>query len=140
MVDIRRLPIPVTEEWDWQMRGACRGMRSSLFFCPERERGRARAEREALAKAVCRECPVLQQCRVHALAVREPYGVWGGLSPADRAELVRAGQVSAGQVSAGQVSAGQVSAHTDRTVVIGVDFGTGRRRGEPAPTQGPWPA
>jgi WhiB family redox-sensing transcriptional regulator len=33
---------------------------------------------------VCGSCPVLDQCREHALAVREPYGVWGGLTEDDR--------------------------------------------------------
>ena len=27
---------------------------------------------------------VLQACRTHALAVREPYGVWGGLTEDER--------------------------------------------------------
>jgi WhiB family redox-sensing transcriptional regulator len=120
MADIRRLPVPVTDVWDWQMRGSCRGMRSSLFFLPERERGSARAEREALAKRVCRGCPVLEECRAHALTVREPYGVWGGLSAAERAGLIRA--------------------RTDRQVVIAVDF-SGQRSGSPAaPDGGPRPA
>ena len=34
-------------------------------------------------------CPVLQQCRSHALAVREPYGVWGGLTERERRALLR---------------------------------------------------
>ena len=89
MADIRRLPVPVTDIWDWQMRGACRGMDSGFFFHPEGERGPARANREARAKQVCRNCPVLEQCRRHALAVHEPYGVWGGLSEADREEIIR---------------------------------------------------
>ena len=28
---------------------------------------------------------MLEQCRTHALAVREPYGVWGGLTEEERA-------------------------------------------------------
>jgi WhiB family redox-sensing transcriptional regulator len=32
---------------------------------------------------------VLEQCRRHALAVHEPYGVWGGLSEAERDEIIR---------------------------------------------------
>ena len=36
------------------------------------------------AKEICLACPVLQQCRSHALAVREPYGVWGGLTEDER--------------------------------------------------------
>ncbi len=90
MADTHRLPVPVTDIWDWQMRGACRGMDSALFFHPENERGPARVGREARAKEICRSCPVLDRCREHALAVHEPYGVWGGLSEAERDEIVRA--------------------------------------------------
>jgi WhiB family transcriptional regulator, redox-sensing transcriptional regulator len=32
---------------------------------------------------------VLEQCRRHALAVHEPYGVWGGLSEAERDLIIR---------------------------------------------------
>ena len=84
MADTRRLPVPVTEIWEWQVRGACRGMDSALFFHPEGERGPARVNRESRAKQICQRCPVLEQCRRHALAVHEPYGVWGGLSEAER--------------------------------------------------------
>ncbi|MFB9742206.1 WhiB family transcriptional regulator [Pseudonocardia sulfidoxydans] len=90
MADTRRLPVPVSETWDWQMRGACRGMDSAFFFHPEGERGPAKVNREAQAKAVCRTCPVVEECRRHALAVHEPYGVWGGLSEADRLEVLQA--------------------------------------------------
>lgn len=33
-------------------------------------------------------CPVRAQCAAHALAVREPYGVWGGLTEDEREELM----------------------------------------------------
>jgi WhiB family redox-sensing transcriptional regulator len=84
MTDTRRLPSPHTAIWDWQLRAACRRMDSEIFFHPDDERGPSRARREAQAKAVCRPCPVIRQCRAHALAVREPYGIWGGLSRLDR--------------------------------------------------------
>jgi WhiB family redox-sensing transcriptional regulator len=89
VADTRRLPLPVTEIWDWQMHGACRGLDSAFFFHPEGERGPARANREARAKMVCRRCPVLEQCRLHALSAHEPYGVWGGLSESEREEIIR---------------------------------------------------
>ena len=44
----------------------------------------AASAREAAAKAVCAACPVIEQCRKHSLKVREPYGVWGGLTEDDR--------------------------------------------------------
>lgn len=87
--DIRRLPRPVTDDWDWQLRGACRGMDSSFFFHPKGERGLARARREVRAKQVCRSCPVIEQCRRQALSSQEPYGVWGGLSESEREDLIR---------------------------------------------------
>ena len=90
MADTHRLPIPVAETYEWQLRGACRGMDSAYFFHPEGERGLAKARREEQAKRVCRACPVLEQCRRHALAVEEPYGVWGGMSVEERGDVIRA--------------------------------------------------
>ncbi|HEX4725940.1 MAG TPA: WhiB family transcriptional regulator [Pseudonocardiaceae bacterium] len=89
MADIRRLPGPVAERWDWQLRGLCRQLDSSVFFTPERERGAIRTRREQHAKAVCARCPVLQQCREHALRAREPYGVWGGMTEHERKVTLR---------------------------------------------------
>lgn len=87
MTDTRRLPRPVAQEWDWQLDAACQGLASSVFFHPDGERGAARAGRARRAKAVCQGCPVLEQCRRHALATREPYGVWGGLTEEERRDL-----------------------------------------------------
>jgi WhiB family redox-sensing transcriptional regulator len=84
MAEISRLPGPVADEWEWQFEGACRDADPRLFFHPEGERGPARRERDSAAKAICASCPVLQKCRVHALTVREPYGVWGGMSEDER--------------------------------------------------------
>jgi WhiB family transcriptional regulator, redox-sensing transcriptional regulator len=83
-----QLPGPNADVWDWQMRGLCRGVDSSTFFSPDGERGRARAEREQHAKDMCRRCPVIVQCRDHALAFAEPYGIWGGLSETERERLL----------------------------------------------------
>ncbi len=87
MAEISRLPGPVADLWDWQLVGACRDADPTLFFHPEGERGPARRNRDNAAKAICETCPVMQQCREHALAVREPYGVWGGLSEDDRESM-----------------------------------------------------
>lgn len=91
MADSRRLAEPITDVWDWQLRGACRGADSARFFHPDGERGRSRARREREAKAVCRGCPVRAECAAHALTVREPYGVWGGFSERERQQLVHRG-------------------------------------------------
>lgn len=91
MVEIRRLPRPVAEAWEWQRLGACRGHDSAVFFHPDGERGSSRTRREARAKALCRRCPVRSECAAHALASREPYGVWGGFTEGERLRLLAAG-------------------------------------------------
>jgi WhiB family redox-sensing transcriptional regulator len=92
MADITRLPGPNADLWDWQLDAACRDLDSSVFFHPEGERGSARARRQEQAKAVCATCPVLRQCAEHALRVREPYGVWGGMTEEERAEMYTTGR------------------------------------------------
>ena len=87
MAEITRLPGPVADLWDWQLDGACRGVSPEVFFHPEGERGPRRRNRDAQAKEVCAACPVVAACRSHALEVREPYGVWGGLTEAEREAL-----------------------------------------------------
>ena len=84
MAELSRLPLPIADAWEWQVEGSCREADPQLFFHPEGERGPARRRRDAAAIAICAGCPVLEQCRQHGLTVREPYGVWGGLTEDDR--------------------------------------------------------
>ena len=84
MAELSRLPVPVADVWEWQQKGACRDADPQLFFHPEGERGPARQKRDDAAVKVCGACPVMDQCRSHGLSVREPYGVWGGLTEDDR--------------------------------------------------------
>jgi len=86
MANITRLPQPLVEIYEWQFDGACREADPELFFSPESERGPRRRARERAAKAFCARCPVVQQCLQHALKVKEPYGVWGGLTTGERTD------------------------------------------------------
>ena len=72
---------------DWQARGACRSVDPELFFSPDADRGPARASREDAAKRVCRRCPVVRDCARYALASGERYGVWGGMTEAERRRI-----------------------------------------------------
>ncbi|NBN97327.1 MAG: hypothetical protein EBV41_06845, partial [Actinobacteria bacterium] len=47
---------------DWMADGACRGL-SDIFFAPLAERPQTRERREARARQVCLQCPVLETCR-----------------------------------------------------------------------------
>jgi WhiB family redox-sensing transcriptional regulator len=90
VANIGRLPAPLFEHWDWQQRGACRATGGDLFFAPPGERPTARMRRESAAKQICATCPVQQTCLQWALVTREPYGVWGGSTPEERANRMRA--------------------------------------------------
>ncbi|MET8701938.1 WhiB family transcriptional regulator [Kitasatospora sp. NPDC058032] len=87
MTDIPRLPGAAEQHRNWQLEGACRTVDSGIFFHPVNERGAAAKEREQNAKSVCARCPVRVPCRRYALATREPYGVWGGLTEEERRVL-----------------------------------------------------
>ncbi|MFB8281118.1 WhiB family transcriptional regulator [Nocardia colli] len=89
MYQLRPLPPPHTDSWNWQMRAACQGESLAVFFHPEGERGHARETRTLRAKAICRDCPVLVACRAHALTVGEPFGIWGGMSAQERRRAIR---------------------------------------------------
>ena len=89
MASIARLPMPLQDVYEWQYDGACRDVDPETFFSPDAERGPRRRAREAAAKALCAVCPVVQECLEHALQVREPYGVWGGLTINERDNLLQ---------------------------------------------------
>lgn len=78
------LPAVRAGDRDWLVQAACRGRDVEVFFHPERERGLDRDRRVQRAKAICDPCPVIIECQRWALAVGEPYGVWGGLTPEER--------------------------------------------------------
>jgi WhiB family redox-sensing transcriptional regulator len=88
MAEQSRLPLPIADHWEWQYEGACRDLPAEMFFHPDGERGPRRRNRENAAKAVCASCPVIAACRAQALALAEPYGIWGGLSEDDRALIL----------------------------------------------------
>ena len=73
----------------WHLHAACRGPESSLFFPPSfPERREERDAREEKAKAICAECGVQRECLEFALRVREPHGIWGGLTESERRRLL----------------------------------------------------
>lgn len=77
----RKLPTFDPEDGDdgWQDEGACRGL-TDVFFSPHNERPAAKEEREALARRICSDCPVLAECADYALRHREQGGIWAGVS------------------------------------------------------------
>ncbi len=69
----------------WLDEAACRGRDTRLWFPAQGDQMAV-----AVAKAVCRSCPVCGECLTDALEVDGPrFGVRGGLTAAERAALAR---------------------------------------------------
>ncbi|WP_308357982.1 WhiB family transcriptional regulator [Streptomyces sp. NEAU-Y11] len=71
----------------WQTRGACADEDPDLFF-PTGTKAEAYVMGEQ-AKAICRRCPVMDQCQAWALEHRMSKGVWGGLGDGQRRNVLR---------------------------------------------------
>lgn len=76
----------IDDRWAWADRGSCQGQ-AEVFYNEEKDPKGVRRDKERLAKRICQKCPVLVNCRQHAMNGREIYGVWGGLSEMERHKL-----------------------------------------------------
>lgn len=66
---------------NWKQQGVCRVADSATLY-PERKSGVSEE-----AKKICGRRAVRAQCLVFALRTSEPYGIWGGVSSAQRRQL-----------------------------------------------------
>lgn len=67
---------------DWRGRALCRDGDPELFF-PVGTTGPALEQAER-ARAVCRRCPLIDQCLRWALSTGQSCGIWGGLDADER--------------------------------------------------------
>ena len=85
----------------WRGSAQCRRGNASYFFAPPHfERKPEKDAREGVARALCRACPVQQECLEYSLAVQETHGIWGGLNELERRRLQRKRVAEAEQQSA----------------------------------------
>ena len=82
-----RLPPPTEDAWHWQLRGNCSGHPLEVFFPDDDSRSSLR-RREDAAKRICRQCPVVNECRDHALRTPEHHGIWGAMTARERARTL----------------------------------------------------
>ena len=74
----------------WRARAQCHGGNAVYFFAPSHfERKPEKDFREGMARALCRQCPVRQECLDYSLQVEESHGIWGGLNELERKRLLR---------------------------------------------------
>jgi WhiB family transcriptional regulator, redox-sensing transcriptional regulator len=72
-------------EWEdrgWTEQAQCTG-HGELFFDPLKETPTQRRRREAVARTICANCPVMFECRDSARRHRE-HGFWGGENEEER--------------------------------------------------------
>ena len=85
-----RLAAERLTEPTWRIDAQCRSKNAVHFFAPPHvECKQDRQRREAAARALCAGCPVRTPCLEYALDVREPHGIWGGLTQLERRRLTR---------------------------------------------------
>jgi len=72
---------------DWRHLARCRDTDPDLFFHPEGESPQSQRRRLSTARQICATCPVKWECARFALDSGEDFGIWGGMSEADRARL-----------------------------------------------------
>lgn len=64
----------------WTRRAACLDRFDLDWIDPNQEQTRR-------CRLLCSDCPVRRECLAAALTSGEPWGIWGGLDPDERAEL-----------------------------------------------------
>jgi Transcription factor WhiB len=69
-----------TAGWSWRRFAACSVRLDLDWIDPS-------AADAVECREVCAACPVQRQCRTTALRTREPWGIWGGLTPYERTDL-----------------------------------------------------
>lgn len=80
MVNVNVIDVPISEvpqPGPWARLGRCRTAPVSLFFPTQ-------GDDVEQAKALCRGCPVLADCRSFALTYPSLQGVWAALSERER--------------------------------------------------------
>jgi WhiB family redox-sensing transcriptional regulator len=56
----------------------------NIFFPEDEANPEKRTAMTKAAKTICRECPLIQECRTYALETGQKFGIWGGTSPHER--------------------------------------------------------
>lgn len=86
----------VDATWDnrsWRQQAGCANLDTNMFF-PTGLTGSS-IEQTNLAKSVCQDCPVANQCLEFALRTLQDYGVWGGRTEEERRVIRRSRRAAA---------------------------------------------
>jgi len=67
----------------WYKDAACKGHPNQDDFFPDR------GSSTVIAKAICKKCPVREECLEYAVERKERFGIWGGKSERERRAIRR---------------------------------------------------
>jgi WhiB family redox-sensing transcriptional regulator len=84
-------------EIPWHKSAACYNKGTELYFHEGLKNAKPVARQ---AKAQCMSCPVRDLCLQSSLEHRDRYGIWGGLTPSERARLLS--RIDAGDLTIDQ--------------------------------------
>lgn len=71
----------------WKLHGACAGHPAPDIWHTEQP---GNGWQPRLAKKICAECPVLNQCFEYSIANEEPFGIWAGVTQTQRRRIIQA--------------------------------------------------
>lgn len=112
---------------DWHRSAACRGRLDLDWIDP--------TPRQAIeCRNLCRGCPVQRDCVDHAIAAGEPWGIWGGLDSAQRADLAASRGADAPRVLPAHGTNPRYAKHGCRCLICRAahtDYEHRRRRRQP---------
>lgn len=80
-------PPPPEAEQEWMDAARCRAYVPAVFF-PSDGVG------VDVARRICAQCPVREQCLEYALTYHIDHGVWGGASERERRRILRSRRLS----------------------------------------------
>jgi len=70
----------------WQSEAACTDLQA-IMFEHLGEKKQEKLRREAIARDICRTCPVIKTCLEQAITNDERGAIWGGLNDEERRQL-----------------------------------------------------
>ena len=75
------------EQEDWMLEGSCAYSDTELFFPVGSSMKAMKQTNEA--KAICLECPVINECLDYAIRTNQDSGIWGGTDEEQRKSIRR---------------------------------------------------
>jgi len=68
----------------WEEKALCRYVNPDIFFPRTPENDPNSVAQYKIAREICEQCPIRDECLAHAIKHKIQHGMWGGRTPAQR--------------------------------------------------------